>query len=98
MKKLAFVFTFFFALIYVQAQQKVIPLYNGAAPGSEKWNWDEGVSEQNLWQTKIVFNVSKPTLTVFEPEPGKANGTFAREVHSEHCRLTVKALMWPIGW
>lgn len=75
MKQLSFVFTFLFAFIYVQAQQKVIPLYNGAAPGSENWNWDEGVSEQNLWQTKIVFNVSKPTLTVFEPEPGKANGT-----------------------
>lgn len=75
MKQLATFFILFFVFIYSHAQQKVIPLYNGAAPGSENWNWDEGVSEQNLWQTKIVFNVSKPTLTVFSPEEGKANGT-----------------------
>jgi acetyl esterase/lipase len=58
-----------------QAQQKVISLYNGSAPGSENWNWEEGVSDNNSWNTKIVYNVSKPSLTVFSPDPSIANGT-----------------------
>jgi acetyl esterase/lipase len=65
-------------LIYVTsavAQQKVIPLYDGFAPGSESWTWSEAENDSNLWQTKVVYNVSKPTLTVFQPEEGEANGT-----------------------
>ena len=57
------------------AQQKVIQLYSGAAPGSESWTWTEAENDSNMWQTKVVYNVSKPTLTVFQPEEGKANGT-----------------------
>lgn len=57
------------------AQQKVIQLYNGAAPGSESWTWTEAENDNNMWQTRVVYNVSKPTLTVFQPAEGKANGT-----------------------
>jgi len=57
------------------AQQKVIQLYNGAAPGSENWNWPEGVNENNMFRTKIVYNVTKPTLTVYAPDPSQSNGT-----------------------
>jgi acetyl esterase/lipase len=57
------------------AQQKVIPLYDGPVPGSENWNWNEAENDKNMWQTKVVFNVTKPTLTVFQPDAGKANGT-----------------------
>ncbi len=64
-----------FCMKDMHAQQKVIQLYNGAAPGSEKWNWDEKVNEKNMWNTKIVYNVSHPSLTVFSPEPSIANGT-----------------------
>ncbi len=56
-------------------QEKVISLYNGAAPGSENWNWEEKVSDKNMFGTKVVYNVTHPTLTVFEPAPGTANGT-----------------------
>ena len=59
----------------VTAQQKVIQLYEGAAPGSESWNWNEAELEKNMWQTKVVYNVTKPTLNVFLPEADKANGT-----------------------
>ncbi len=59
----------------VSAQQKVIQLYEGAAPGSESWTWSEAENNDNLWKTRVVYNVSKPTLTVFQPEEGKANGT-----------------------
>ena len=59
----------------VFAQSAIIPLYTGAPPGSENWNWTEAENEQNAWQTKVVYNVSRPSLTVFTPEPGKSNGT-----------------------
>ena len=59
----------------VNAQQKVIQLYSGVAPGSENWNWDEKENDKNLWNTKIVYNVSHPTLTVFIPDVSAANGT-----------------------
>ena len=61
--------------ITVNAQQKVIPLYDGPAPGSESWTWNEAENDNNGWQTKVVYNVSRPTLTVFTPEASKANGT-----------------------
>lgn len=74
MKNLA---TLLFVLLTLatSAQQKVIPLYNGPAPGSESWTWNEAESATNAWQTRVVYNVSKPTLTLFQPEAGKANGT-----------------------
>jgi acetyl esterase/lipase len=28
-----------------------------------------------MWNTRVVFNVTNPTLTVFQPEPAQANGT-----------------------
>jgi acetyl esterase/lipase len=58
----------------LHAQQKVIPLYPGAVPGSENWNWDEAVNDSNAFGTKVVYNVSRPSLTVFLPDPTKANG------------------------
>ena len=72
-----FLFLGFFVItsITVNAQQKVIPLYDGPVPGSESWNWNEAENDNNSWQTKVVYNVTKPTLTVFVPEAGKANGT-----------------------
>jgi hypothetical protein len=41
----------------------------------KSWNWNEAENDNNSWQTKVVYNVTKPTLTVFVPEAGKANGT-----------------------
>lgn len=58
----------------VSAQDKVIRLYDGPAPGSENWTQTEQTNTANLWNTRVVFNVANPTLTVFQPEPGKANG------------------------
>ena len=76
MKKILFVLAIsILSSIVLQAQQKVIQLYDGPAPGSEGWNWSEAELEKNMWQTKVVYNVTKPTLTVFQPEASKANGT-----------------------
>lgn len=64
-------------VVKLNAQQKVIQLYEGAAPGSENWNWDEKFqdSSKNMFKTNLVYDVSKPTLTVYAPDPGVANGT-----------------------
>ncbi|MFI5187502.1 MAG: alpha/beta hydrolase [Chitinophagales bacterium] len=59
----------------MNAQKKVIQLYNGAAPGSENWTWNEKENDRNLWNTKVVYNVTHPTRTVFAPEASVANGT-----------------------
>jgi acetyl esterase/lipase len=55
------------------AGERVIPLYDGPAPGSENWKQDEKESRTNFWNTRVVFNVSKPTLTYF-PATSAANG------------------------
>jgi acetyl esterase/lipase len=66
---------FLFYSLMLHAQQKVIPLYNGSAPGSENWNWSEAVNDSNIFKTKLVYNVSRPSLTVFMPDASVANGT-----------------------
>lgn len=57
-----------------QAQQ-VIPLYEGKAPGSENWTWSEQEYSNNAFKTRVVYNVVKPTLTVYLPTPELATGT-----------------------
>ncbi len=56
-------------------QQKTIRLYEGPAPGSENWKQQEKENRNNLWQTRVVYNVKDPTLIAIMPEPAKANGT-----------------------
>lgn len=63
------------ACLNAWAADEVVRLYEGKAPGSEEWTHSEKESTQNLWQTRVVYNVVDPTLTVFRPEEGKANGT-----------------------
>ncbi len=65
----------FFVGSPVLAQEPVIRLYPGPAPGSEGWKQEEKENNDNEWRTRVVYNVVNPTLTVFKPAPGKANGT-----------------------
>ncbi|MBS1500613.1 MAG: dienelactone hydrolase family protein [Bacteroidetes bacterium] len=55
------------------AQQKVIPLYNGAAPGSENWNYEEKMYPSAT--DPLAYDVSRPTLTVYRPNPAFNTGT-----------------------
>jgi acetyl esterase/lipase/lysophospholipase L1-like esterase len=73
MKSFLFFLVLVFAAPIINAQQKVIQLYNGAAPGSENWTWSEQENDHNAWNTKVVFNVSHPTLDVFLPDSSVAN-------------------------
>jgi hypothetical protein len=54
------------------ARQKIIQLYNGTAPGSERWTCSE---EYDSVPAPFVYNVSHPTLTAYLPDASIANGT-----------------------
>ncbi|MCZ2154104.1 MAG: alpha/beta hydrolase [Bryobacterales bacterium] len=76
MRSATFLFTviFLFSLCLMAAgQEAVLPLYEGPAPGSESWNWAE-ISQPSTDGLARVANVTKPTLTVYPPEPGRRNG------------------------
>ena len=60
--------------VIVHAQQPVIPLYAGVAPGSENAKQKEVTFVNPDKQTRIR-NVTQPTLTAYLPERDKANGT-----------------------
>lgn len=53
---------------------EIISLYADAAPGSESWTHHEQENFSQEWQTRVVFNVAQPTLTLFRPETAKATG------------------------
>jgi len=55
------------------AQEMVIPVWPGAAPGSE--NWTQKEVEYLNGRQKMVRNVVQPTLTAYLPERSKAVGT-----------------------
>jgi len=63
------------SLAAVAAAQDVIPLYPGAAPGSEHANYPEKQYFSKVWNTDVVSNVTRPTLTLFKPSPESKNGT-----------------------
>lgn len=56
------------------AQRPTVPLWSGAAPGSEGWTWHE----ESFPKTPlglVVTNVVTPTMTVYLPPREKATGT-----------------------
>jgi acetyl esterase/lipase len=62
-------------LATLAAAQDVIPLYPGTPPGSAPENYPEKAYFSKAWNTEVVSNVTKPTLTVFKPAPELKNGT-----------------------
>ena len=56
------------------AEPKVVPVWPGAAPGSESWKYEEKEVPGQDGAARIS-NVTRPTLTVFLPEASKATGT-----------------------
>jgi acetyl esterase/lipase len=70
-------FLFFVLIIwpsfFVAAQPEVIPLYQGVAPGSENWDWNEGETSNTPIGFKIAYNVTRPALFLYRAE--KPNGT-----------------------
>ena len=68
-----------FCLCGLAAGQDVIALYPGAAPGAVAGSGPADYPEKDYfsktWNTEIVTNVTKPTLTVFKPAAGTGNGS-----------------------
>ena len=58
---------------YARAQDLVIPVYPGAAPGSERWTQRE-VAYQDERGEAMVRNVVRPTLTAYLPSKETATG------------------------
>ena len=55
--------------------QEVIPLYKGTPPGSTPETYPEKQYFSKSWNTAVVSNVTKPSLTVFKPVGDQKNGT-----------------------
>lgn len=75
MKKL-FLTGFCAVIFFLGYAQTVIPLYNGQQPaGSEILTVPEKLQKNDKGEVTMVSSVSMPTLTVYKPEAGSANGT-----------------------
>jgi len=74
-RPLLFILVSFVCMQFRSHAQEVISLYEGKAPGSENWNYEEKVYHDPSSGESIAYNVVKPTLTVYKPAEGKANGT-----------------------
>jgi predicted esterase len=55
------------------APKPVVSIWPGKAPGSEDWTFNEKVIE-GPGGSKTYSNIVTPTLTVYPPDPTKANG------------------------
>ncbi|HEX4771630.1 MAG TPA: alpha/beta hydrolase [Bryobacteraceae bacterium] len=55
--------------------QQVIQLYPGVAPGSVEESYPEKRYFSNVWKAEVVTNVTKPTLTVYEPAKGSRSSS-----------------------
>jgi len=51
----------------------VFAIWPGTPPGSENWTWHERSDVRG--GNRMVRNVVTPTLTMYKPAPGRANGT-----------------------
>lgn len=57
---------------------EVVRLWPGAAPGTEGWTGPEEEADADIpgsGRIHVVTNVTVPTVTVFRPDSGRANGT-----------------------
>ena len=61
-----------------RSSHQIIPIWPGQPPGTEGWTGPEQAVDAelpNIGKVHIVTNVTVPTITVFRPPAGKANGT-----------------------
>lgn len=61
--------------VHLLAAEKVISLYEGPAPGSEGKAYPERDTFSDALQTRFISNVTRPTLTVHQPDAAQAVGT-----------------------
>ena len=57
---------------------QAIAIWPGQAPGTESWTGPEQAADAelpNVGKVHVITNVTIPTVTIFRPSAGKANGT-----------------------
>jgi len=64
-----------FLFTHAGIAQEAIPLYPGATPGSTQESYPEKQYFSKAWNTQVVTNVTRPSLTIFRPSPDLKNGT-----------------------
>lgn len=64
-----------FAAAAFGGEPKTIPIWPGAAPGSESSSWQETETIGPKDTLRRVSNVTRPTLQIFLPDSSVANGT-----------------------
>ncbi|WP_415326930.1 alpha/beta hydrolase [Chryseobacterium sp. MMS23-Vi53] len=74
MKKLIIASIFLLGINSINAQKKV-QLYSGKAPGTENWTQKEAQTYSDLFKTEVVYNVTQPSILIYEADKTKANGT-----------------------
>lgn len=68
-------YCFLFSISMSLMAQKIIKLPITAEDESIDWVKKEKDYFSEIWQTQVVTNVTKPTMEVFQPAAGTANGT-----------------------
>ena len=53
--------------------QETVKLYQGKAPGSENWTQKEAQMYSDLFKTEVVYNVTDPSLLVYQVPKGVKN-------------------------
>jgi len=53
--------------------QETVKLYQGKAPGSENWTQKEAQMYSDLFKTEVVYNVTDPSLLVYQVPKGVIN-------------------------
>src|SRR5580765_5618437 len=61
-------------LLVASLQAQTVNIWPGAAPGSERWTYQERTVENTPIGT-VIFDVVTPTLTAYLPHRAKATGT-----------------------
>lgn len=62
--------------VFFSKAQNSIFIYPDKVPGSENWSWQEKeILSDSVNQLHTVYNVTKPTLTVYSPDEALKNGT-----------------------
>ncbi|WP_188371073.1 alpha/beta hydrolase [Muriicola marianensis] len=73
MRTVFLIFTLLLNGLFIQSQEIIALPYE--KPESVSWEGGEKAFFSTIWNTEVVCNVSVPTMEVFRPAPGTANGT-----------------------
>ena len=71
--KITILFAFLMLAGVTAKAQETVKLYVGKAPGSENWTQKEAQMYSDLFKTEVVYNVTDPSLLVYQVPKGVKN-------------------------